>query len=605
MLFGTLSWSVLPLAIELSKAGGSPLIFFTVLGISGAIGLTIYVAIFHNSYFNFSEFKKFISGLRGNTISNSSNIFVKIWEKHVFIFAQIGRFGLLLYAWSTRYLDTAIAAMLYEAWVIWFILLRSADKQIEEKNKILKYGYQSYILLGFALIGFGFVQYSQTGEVLFVINWGIILGIFGSFLEALKVERPLKFGENIAKDDNAIAGKIANNSKSDQTKLVHTIFLNAITAVIGSIISGIIVLFQGFVSETGFSNYILQELQGMHWVALYGLFLGSASIICIRKANIVTDSLEVNSITNLAPISTLLLLVFFTDINLSRPDTFILGAMIIIISNTLLNTQKTEKKFGATKWIILSIWCSGVIVFYRDSIMSNILNDNWLWNGKTDYFALLGLSSTFFILILSFKLQKLSEVKRVEEENAYSLLWQFKTLKDANSFELEKIAKIIGSKNKYSVDDANFIHSSIEDLPNMTHLDRAHAHSKLDILLNNKTAHRKRSIETVVLWIFAMLNIFISLASRPYFAQWNGLIIDFFDIIFSATIIYLIINLFEETSERAYNFNKDIIYSDIWVSIVMPILLCSSLVIVLFWLLYGKWIGDWVWLSNVQPTLRS
>lgn len=636
MFLAALFWSLVPLVIEISDAGNHTLVFFAIFGYGQSLGLGIFLYIFYRKFFNKSELYNFFQAMKGSWLNiekkygGKSNMYLQNFRnKYIFILAQIGRFGVLFYAWSTEYIDTAVAAIIFESWVIWLILLRRWDNNSQNRagevttNKILRFGKQSYILLLFALIGLMFVQISQAGRLYGTINWGIGLALLGSFLDALNIERSLKFGENIACVE--LGENTIDEPKGKDTQLAHTILLLIITNFITGVVTSIIYCTQNIVNDLNVLQISNFPIEVLYWTAPFAVVFSAGSLILLRIANITATSLEINSIQYFTPIFALLWLLMFTQIDVIRPDLFAIGTVIVITANMLLNVHTGELRLGM-KWIILSIWSAGVIVYFRDAWLGTTLEQDWLWGGSTDYFALLGLSTTVFILILSFRTLRLIERTRLEQQSAFSLYWKIRLLKGSDASELELIKTIDKSAPGEQLDKAKMQSLTLLSKPNenIPKLEQAEMIGELDALTHSKSQGHDTT-EPMVLIAFSLITILLTLTTRPQFESWNGFVIDGFSVLFSATIIFLTLNLFDLRRERSEsifdekhypatdNAEKSSISTEknitsvnlksTWADIIMPIFLIILLLFVFGLLLYGKWLSDWSWAAEVAPTV--
>ena len=573
------------------------------------------------------------------------NNFSKIWSQSPYWFTLFGRLTTLFYALATRYVDTAIAAMIYESWVIWFVFLRNYDgRSTSQQNKSFWMGKQAYAFLILALLGIYFISYSRVGMLDNTLNIGILFALAASFCDALSVERSHKFGE-IAQ--NRIVE--LRQSRSEST-LVFTLFAYITTTLIASII---LLIF--FISIPSFNTGNTLDNSIFYVMIPYSLVIVSLVAIQRRKANISTKSLEINSIPYITPVLALIWLLLFTRLeyantSIARLDLFVIGTSIIISVSLLTNIRSEEQRqqFG-NAWLAMSIWIAGMVIFLRDPILGNWLNENWLWSGRTDYFALLGLSATMFVLILSFRRSGLVELSRKEENLAYSIFWKIGKLMKYNAAELREFVKIHERKRRknseelndnlstlsemelnYNIDstDASVLSELLEvdmaspsaDLltkskriiedsidkfnTDINTIEKAELLAELDSLIRSKSVGKEIS-ERLVLIAFAIMTVFLTIATRPSFLSWNGFVIDIFSVLFAATVAFLIINQFDLRRERHISiFSSERYQKSSWSTIWIPIIICACQLAIFVILFYGKWLSDWGWAMEVAPTVR-
>lgn len=614
----TIAWSLIPLSLELSGAGGSPVAFFVLFAFGTSLGLLIYLLATNRNYIKKTEFSKFREVVKGTHSELSKSKVKDYLDKHIFIILLIGRFGVLLYAWSTSQTNTAIAAVIFESWVIWFILLRDFNNR-KEKNidnnhfniNRQQLGARSYTLLVFAIFGLWYVNISDTGTQNGEFGYGTILAVLGSILAAVSVERSLKFGQmareyndKVSTENYLESEKNSIIKEQNEREFVFAIFAVAAASFIAGLIALPIILFQYLLSGNNFSTVV--SFNGALWTISIALISNTIMIIFGRKANIITKSPEINSIQYLTPAISLIWLLIFTNISIQRIDLFIIGSVIVIAINLMINIPYEEKKLGLFS-LILSIWGAGIIVLYRDHWLGEWLGSKWLWSGTTDYFALLALSTTVFVLILSFRTIRVLDRTKSEEVSAFKLKNLIESLDIPSSSKkrgFDAIKTIDSHKPGIEMDKAYIeIKGILSECQNISAFERAELLGEFDFLEYSKRQGRD-TIELIVLFVFSVITITLALTSRPNFEIWNGFIFDSFTIIFSAAIIFLSANLIDQRVDRGKSiFERSDIKFSAWRDYVRPVLLCCIVAISFGILLYGKWIipGEWQWTCDIFP----
>ena len=105
--------------------------------------------------------------------------------------------------------------------------------------------------------------------------------------------------------------------------------------------------------------------------------------------------------------------------------------------------------------------------------------------------------------------------------------------------------------------------------------------------------------------IFSLIILIITLSTRPRLYAWPGLLVDLFAILFSAAVLFMTVNIFDQRRDRndpilenngeiAVRFRESYKEGDDpklerWLSIGVGF----AIVGVYGVLLYGKWIGMW------------
>ncbi|MYC34860.1 MAG: hypothetical protein F4X64_17020, partial [Chloroflexi bacterium] len=194
MLLAVIFFSSLPLIIAWGGGGQAPFLFNA--GMSGgmALGCLLFVAIFYRRLlFNWDSLRL----IRRRMF----NIYIAL--------SIIANFNFAVFAWSTRFVDVSITAILFETWPIFIILIMErlfrgqtryrrptdisgddADSEQEPpRYHRLTPGMFLIMLLGVA--GFGFVVVGQAGgfagvqaSSLLVAIIGVILAVVGAITTA-------------------------------------------------------------------------------------------------------------------------------------------------------------------------------------------------------------------------------------------------------------------------------------------------------------------------------------------------------------------------------------------------------------------------------------
>ena len=603
LVTATLGYSLIPLVVAVSNAANNPLGFAVVVGFGMTLGLTVYCycSPSYRKHFNMDELKVVYRLIRGvKEISTKSDISKarQFWDNQSFLFILIGKFGtVLFYPWAAGFVEVAVAAVLFETWIIFYVILRRTDPGISKKikQKQEKSVGRVFLLLSFAFFGILFIFFSENGgslvngeynETITII--GIMLALFTAISTAISSERSIKFGEKETKKEK---------------KVFYTLLSVAVADFIIAIFSLLIISTLAMFTNTSISNYF--QLTHIGFLIVFAIIIYPVTVICFRKGNhedISSEIPEINAVYYFTPLLALLWLWWFSDIRIARLDFFIVGTTIILATNIILQARNVSgiysenNKLSLTA-LALSIWTVGVIILYRDRVLG-FWFDSWHWDGSTDYFAILGLSATIFILILSFRTLRLDETKRLENELTLRIYWKMKELENDNG---KRIIKEIDVATKNLQDKQDELKNSIEKIEVQGKIrgqDKFELLEDLHRLILSKSQGRP-IIEPSVLVVFAMMTVTITLGTRPQFSDWNTFINDVFSFLFAFAIIFLTLNLFDQKRERSEP-TIEIPFRDIsMIDILLPVGLFILLVIPFVVLFYGKWLGDWSWTSEL------
>lgn len=647
-LMATISASLTPLIIEFSGAKNNPLVFFTIVGFGIGCGIGVYlflIPLIRERIFKRDssettmrqKIKIFKESIFGTDVSDRNNILTKFWDNQAFLFSTLGRFGVLLYAISNEFVNVAIAAIIFESRIILLVILRHLDgRKTGEKSKSLSFGKQAYALFAFSLFGILFVNVSQDGT--FTANsYGSIIAFGAALLTAINIERSLKFGENVVKENHSEENSNCEKNSRDRDMLIYTLLASGLGSILSGVLPGIIfllqILFDGDIKITDLNISMSQLL----WILLYSIILIPTTLITTRLSNIITVNLEINAIRFLTPIIAIMWLLI-PGIGIQRVDFFVVGATIVIAINAIFNIRVEENKFGF-RWFIVFAWASGSIILYRDRIFGDEFGNSWLWNSGVDYFSVIGVLTTIFILYLSFQSLRLGDRIRKEEEMMFSLydtiiinsrryyhktktqigyqrpnLYYFVMQTHWIMQKIKSIYEVTPEKSKkYAyknyIDNSQTVKCALKSNDHLLIPDQINVVKEFDMLVHSKKQGRDIT-DPMILFAFSLMSITLILVARPYLSEsFSDFVIDFSSILLSSAVAFLTTSHLDQRakrdeqiiSENQVNIEDDASYSlvDKW----LPIALYFALIITFGILLSGKWFGvdEWWFASGDWP----
>ena len=661
LFLGVFFWSLMPLTVAVSGAGDRPFLFAAIFSLFSAVGLILYLVLFKRDYLHIGLGEQFqqqikpkstnpksansasVNGVTasGEGVTDGANTDenMSFWDKKVLWLTFIGRFEVLLFAWSTQFVDTAVATIIYELWVIWFVFFRS--RSVNRDSGKQKIASQSWIYLALAAVGLIFVNIAQNGTISSLAYQGLALAFAASILAALQIERPLRYGEiaaerHLTKQANLRYGEIAEKrelteqasqpqaantatdpsakDKEGDIALVHTLFVIIVTTLISSVVNAAIFLFR-LANDSSKFDYTTSQIT---WTIAGGIVIGSAVFIFNRKGNhLAKEAPDLNAIAYATPVLAIIWLLAWNRIDIARFDMFIMGAALIVAVNLMINFKADLNRVGF-QWLVASIWIAGVAIYFRDWVGS-LSSVSWLWEHEiVDYYTIVALSVTVFTLILAFRASRLVQRTQDEEKLAFSLYRNLESLG-----EQEAAVQIVEIDKSQSIDELVKFHSHVDSVISevdnslLPISEKAKLRSDLDSLATSKTRNRDLS-EPIVLIIFAFIAVSLTVFTRPIVSneaeEWVGFLLECFSVLFSATIIFLTVNLFDIMSERKISIfemfhakanpfwkqekmpktSSGLISSYIWQRRISAFLVLS-MVALFGLLLWSKWLGaDWL-----------
>ena len=269
-----------------------------------------------------------------------------------------------------------------------------------------------------------------------------------------------------------------------------------------------------------------------------------------RRANVTAYNLGINAISFATPAFALVFLWIFGQVGVAHSDYFIIGASAIIVGNLIINFD-AEKQFGF-KSLILSLWLFGMAVYLRDPIYEFIgWKDNWLWSDD-EFFTAVALSATIFTLILSFRVARLVERTRAEENLGFALFSKLELLTRRGVVD-ERILKDIlvideseqrPEQLRISYEEAlRYISEAKVNADESAARDLSQVEGQLNSLVHSKELGPGFG-ELSALYVFAGLTVVLAVVSRPdEVVGWTAFLIDMFAMLFSSVIMFLLFNV--------------------------------------------------------------
>ena len=641
LLIGTIAWALAPLAIELSNASETPFLFNAWYEFGIATGtiifIILYIKVVNKKFFSDNKNKIQLESIRDlfktpgeekGAKTKFGSIINQLWHRKILTWAIIGRTNIAFLALATGFVATEIATVLYETWIIFYIIIRGLNDH-KLKNDL---NLQNIILFIFALGGLLFINLAQTGLFSSINIWGLLISFVGAILSAISLERSVAWGE---KSENG--GSDQNDSKNkyktaEQIKVetVYTLIATVVMDIFAAVLSLLAAILYNNASKTSISSFGDYFSSKFMLILLFGLIFGSMASIGYRKGSLEAVSLKTNSISYFMPIFAVISLWVWDlasgeEIRIQRIDYFLIGLSVVVAVNLLLNYSIEVEKLGF-KWLVISFWTSSMIILLRDRwFWLWHGDDNWLWEGSTDYYAVLGLSTTVFVLVLSFRTVRLNERTRHENHLLSSLYWKTK-LYSNDKKALDALRRIDESETltqfdsnyfdvRKSILSQNSEHNSNNKETFQDVNETVTMNSQLDELSHSK-ARGKDIAEPLILIAFGVSTVAITLMTRPKFSDWNLFLSDTFSVLFASTICFMIFNLFDLRNERstpvlwptaltegdnasirANNQKDESSAFEIFISFIL-----SAIVVIVFLIvLYGKWVVDWEWTSLLLP----
>ena len=439
-----------------------------------------------------------------------------------------------LFAIATKYIDVVAVVVIYEAWPIFMVILTGRLFQGDSRFRKLSLGGGFIFLL--ALVGLVFIMAGQSENFTNTLSFsdaaviGSFLAILAAFCNALSPAYSVKHGSVLRKN-------ILRETGED----VGELFCSLVSLCVQRFIAGALALCLAF--------YFGEDLtvRGLIAGAITGLVITAIMNIALRQANLLTSNLGVNALTYIRPIFALTLLWIFTTPEYVRVDFLIIGAVIIVVSNLLINFEASIRP--AYKALIIALWVYGAWVYLHTSF------------AIPDYFISVEIASVLFILLLSFRMDRLVRRTTNEENTTLLLFRKLGTLvrqKKIDTRALDDLCAIDTYKNAKELHESyDKIKTALSDARTeepvssdrlTDRLDEMEA--ELDQLAHSKQQGINFGELTALGFIGVMLIITLLFFEPGNLNGWNGFLAEISSVILASVVLFLFFNALDLQRDR-------------------------------------------------------
>lgn len=573
-------YAQIPLAIDLLALYANPFLMGTLYLLVHVLTLYLYIYIcFRKS--------------RGLTITNigpgfrhqigqlqqSNYPYVKV--KVAILLLAVPEYAYL--AWAAQSAGTAISTMLFQLWPVIFILVSSklldkarAETPIDILERSSKHA--DYILpSAMAFIGVTLVIASKHDWVMSTsavdvreVWFGVGLAGCGAVAAAIIPYYNLSMGQSIANTSTAPpqvdSGSEGNSTRSDAEgdrdpdEEVYQILYAKLTSTRCAMPIVLTLAILLYLSDTQSGGGLgLAALLASLWIGTV-LTLGA---VFFRSANRILENRAKNAIFYFTPLLALLLLWRFGSIDVVHFDYFLMGALVIASANIVINTSADDRHHSvhlSFRGLIFAAWAAGAFVYSRDRFLDI---ETLAWPHE-NYWALLGVLSTVFILIYSFRTSRIANRITTEEERITQIVAEASDLVSRNVCERDLLDHLILGDAARNPSEARFHYESVfrriraavqRHSGNLADSERL---SSLQQLTNAHFQSRQRGrefSEVVALSILASVMCAVAVLARPTRAHpgsgsYEPMLIEFFAITFVAVIVFLLLDLVDRRNSR-------------------------------------------------------
>ena len=458
------------------------------------------------------------------------------------VLASLNPFFYVPFVWAVLFLDTSIVTIIVAASSILFVMFR---KRHDRQRSVQRYKHlvaQDWWLFAVALFGIILVILSQSGGLVIEGAWwripaGLALAV-GSTLFDSFTAHGFKLGENLYVKTVPDQPAGTEGSRTE----VACILIVTITTSTAATLTGLLVV-------------LLSSPDALFSDSIVGLTIGGAlsglGAIAYRYANLETSNLSINAMDYLQPILALGWLWLFATVNVVRTDWLVVGATAVVAVNALINFR-SEDRSGLKSLVIALLGC-GFFVLMRDEWMAR-LPEVW-FPEMGGYYGMLALIATVYILVLSFRTDRIVARIAHEDQQVFPLYRELEGLARHGIVDADVLTqvRIIDTTETVALLQKAY-RKADRILRDATELDieaLGRLRSQLDSFAHSK--QRGRGVaEPVVLWMLAVAVAAVSIFSRPAsLAGWSALLNDMFAILLAAVVLFTARHLYDLRRDRS------------------------------------------------------
>ena len=388
MMIAVVAYSAFPILYKLGGAEASPFLFAGIWLGSVGIGLGA-VILFIKRKLLFKP--KVIEEIKSHC------------KTGLMLVSVVGSGGSALFALGLAFVDVSVAAILFELWPLFLMLLVSFLFKGSQRYHTVSVGTVIFVFLAIAGVALVILSHNDTHQPLLgnrddfadVGTW------FGVFLVLMAAGCWAAQGAGTLKIGALLAEKNAHTENRETGELVFATFITCI----GNALAGVVLCVIGLiVSET-------ISLHQLSYAVIGSLIVYSIGTVAFKAANLRTNDLGVNTLAYATPLVTLIWLWMLSILNVPHLDYLIIGAMGIVASNLLINAEASKR--DAYKALVVSLLVFGTVIYFSDGSATNVP---------------LELPVTIFILILAFRVDRLARRTHQEEEWVFEAFHRLKFL---------------------------------------------------------------------------------------------------------------------------------------------------------------------------------
>lgn len=324
----------------------------------------------------------------------------------IFTVGLLMRGSWFLFAAAALLVDPLIVTIIFELWPVLYGLIELSNRYRRRIGKSTRAGYEVQRTLGPLLAAFVAVGLAIWSSSQHSISWmrastiGIALAAVATTLAAGSTATFRALGKDVNK-------ALGRQPDSDQ----DTVATTSAIAMAQGIMGALVMIGSLIVMSTGVS--LTFAWTGVAWAALAALVQVLGLRLFYAALNRADDP-RINTLYYLTPIGAVWLLALRPDVQIGNWYMLVAGLAGLVAVNvvTHLDGQQSSQQAFMLKPLgyrasVIALWLCATTVILRDDILPNGLS---IWSLR-DYWGMLGLLATVFVLILGFRQARVSALR--------------------------------------------------------------------------------------------------------------------------------------------------------------------------------------------------
>ncbi len=535
-----------------------------------------------------------------------------------YMVAFVAAFQWVFFAWSARLTETAVTTMIFECWPVLFLLGRKKFAPGADKQPVTA-GDVTFVVV--AAVGLLLVVFSNTSDSNASVSlWGPVVAGVALVIAAGAPIVNIKTSEEVA-------GMLSSHSRGGDARLKTCV--SALQDAVARGAASVPLLIVGAAQAGSVDNVPVSALAvGFGIGVVHGItrvfFLG---------ANHLSRSDLINSIYYGVPVLGLMWLWALTDVTIAEPSMFFVGVTGVVAVNIAihLDPEGTGRSKGhkdlrvsghGFKALIVALWVSGAVVLLKDEL----LPASMLGWAVPEYWGLVTLGATVFVLILSFRQSRLADRTREAERMMLSTYSEVQTCRDHGLLDVDTEETLLGylraldtgrGAKDIGLAYLNFrktiIHEALSNVEKAAGRERLRGLLRDVEILTNLRQGGRNIDELMVMVLFAALTIFVALFIRPKMpggepGPWIGFTVELFCLALASAVGFMAFDLLDRSLERDRSLLREVAesaikkhkqapgwrlnlrsYVDVTAQRVLAGILCSFVFAMFVALLWHKW----------------